>query len=206
LLGCERESTPSPSTVVKSAPNARTLLKSNLVISCAHVVVEPDLISGVLTARNIGKGPPAVVDRWNSWGAHQWRLAVGDQTAVNPKTNWWANFYTETVLAPGEIRHARFYITRSTSRARVGQEAWWFLVGGPFGEISLATSESAGAPAPSFSGGQPVTFFMDGAQKDAPDTDRDLTAALWCGGVTVRSEELTSVRDLEDRIQGKLLR
>src|SRR5579859_95494 len=202
LLGCGRESTPSPPTLAKSAPNVRTLLKSNLVISCAHVVIEPDLISGVLTAKNIGKEPLAVVDRWNSWGAYQWCLTVGAQTAGNPQHDWAKNAYTEEVLAPGEIRHRRFYITRSPNRTRIGEQAWSFLVEGPNDGISFPTSGNAIAPLPLFARGQTVTLVMDGSQTGAPVSDPSFTATLWLGTATVQSEELKSVQDPEGLIQG----
>src|SRR5438552_8400383 len=92
LSGCEQAGL-SP-TVVKSSPKARTHLKSNLFLGCAHAVIGPDLICGVLTAQNTGKEPIALVDRWNSWGAYQWRLTLGTQSAGNPQRNWWANCYT----------------------------------------------------------------------------------------------------------------
>lgn len=50
MLGCGREVDHSPAAV-KPTHRARPLLKSNLVINCAHVAVEADLISGVLTAQ-----------------------------------------------------------------------------------------------------------------------------------------------------------
>jgi hypothetical protein len=178
-------------------------VKSNLVIRCAHVVVEPDLISGVLTARNGGKQPLSVVDRWNSWGAYQWRLAIGTLSAGNPQHDWWANFYTETSLEPGEIRHARFYMTRSPNRVRLGEDAWCFLVEGA--GFFLSTSSEVIAALPPFARGQAVTLVMDGKQTDAPDSDRTRATDLWGGQVTVRSDELKSIRELEDRITGKEL-
>jgi hypothetical protein len=160
LLGCERQANLPPSAAMP-APQARPLLKSNLVITCAHVMIESDLISGVLTARNSGKEPLAVVQRWNSWGAYQWRLTFGAQLAGNPQQDWAKNFYSEEVLAPGEIRHCQFHITRSPDRARIGEEEWWFLVDAP-------ASLSAAAPLPPFVRGQAVTLVMDGTQTGAP--------------------------------------
>ena len=203
LLGCGREADLSQK-VSKTAPRTRPLLQSNLVISCTHVVAEPDLISGVLTAKNVGKEPIAVVDRWNSWGARQWRLTIGSESAENPQHSWYGNFYSETILAPGEVRHARFYITRSVKRAHIGEAAWWFVVGGP---IHIDSPQNAIAASPAFVRGQEVTLVLDGGvRRDAPDTDQPLTTALWKGVATVRSDEQRSVQELEDRIQGKVLR
>jgi len=179
LLGCERESTPSPSTVVKSAPNAGPP-QVEPVISCAHVVVEPDLISGVLTARNIGKGPPAWLTVGTVGGltmASRRRRSTAvtklkkkkkkkKKNGVN-KTNRGGQTSTpKRFWPPGRsvtpiLHHAIHEPCPRRPRSVVVSRRW------TLGEISLATSESAGAPAPSFSGGQPVTFFMDGAQKDA---------------------------------------
>jgi hypothetical protein len=204
LLGCGREAELSRAAPT-SLPRARPILRSNLAISCAHVVAEPDLISGVLTARNTGKEPIAVVDRWNSWGAYQWRLTIGTESAGNPQHSWWKNFYSETVLAPGEVRHARFCIIRSVDRGHINENEWKFVVGA--GSDSIVTPHNAIATSPPFTRGQEVTLVMDaGGEMAAPDTDQPLTTALWRGIAMVRSEELKSVQELEDRIQGKLLR
>jgi len=161
-------------------------------------------MSGVLTARNTGKEPLAIVDRWNSWGAYQWRLTVGTESAGNPQHDWYANFYTETVLAPGEVRHARFNVTRSRSRARIGEEAWWFVVGDA---IPILRPPSAIASSPPFTRGQEVALVMDGGvEMAAPDSNLLSTIALWRGTAEVRSEELTSVQELDGRLEGKPLR
>jgi len=185
--------------VAKPAPKTRPLLKSNLVLGCSHVVVQSDLIAGVLTARNTGSIPLALVQRWNSWGAYQWRWTLGGESAENPQWDWWANYYSEEVLAPGEIRHARFFITRSPGRARIGEKAWWFVVGG------LDVNYSSPASSSPFVRGQAVTLVMDGSGKAAPVSDPSFTAALWVGTGTVPSGELESLQDLERRIQGELL-
>jgi len=109
IFGCDRAAVPTPSTLLRQTA-------STLSLTSDHVVVSPDLIRGILTIRNTGTRPIAMIDRWNSWGAYQWRFQVGAESAGNPQHSWWANVYTETVLAPGEVRHAR------SEERRVGKE------------------------------------------------------------------------------------
>jgi hypothetical protein len=169
-------------------------------------VVNPELICGVLTARNSGKESFALVDRWNSWGAYQWNLFIGTQSAGNPQHDWYANFYTETILIPGETRHAWFYVTRSRTAPRFREGAWWFLVGDAFGVISVASFGERIDISTRFVRGQSLSLAMGGSLPEAYDTDRAPTTTVWTGVTTVRSEELTSVQDLEARIQGQPLR
>jgi hypothetical protein len=135
--GCGRKEAASPATAV-AIPAPRRLNRSDLVLPCAHVVVAPDLIRGVLTARNIGREPLALVDRWNSWRAFQCTLETSGGSAGNPQRSWDANDYTETRLAPGEVRHVRFCVTASRTTLRVLEDSWWFLAGESFRRGSLS--------------------------------------------------------------------
>jgi hypothetical protein len=190
LAGCGNEaSSPKPARVV------RRQIKSGLIITCGHVVVGPELICGVLTARNTGTEPIAVIDRWNSWGAYQWRLTVGAASAENPQSQWWANAYTEALLVPGETRHAWFTVTRSRTFSRYRKGAWGFL-----------TQEGSSAAAPSFAEGQRVTLRMDSSDAGSTEPDRLVTTLLWTGLAAIQSKEFTSLQDLEGLVQGPALR
>jgi len=201
--GCDR-ATPPAAVVVKPAAPARKLVKSKLVITCAHVVMDGGLLSGVLTARNVGPEPIALVDRSNSWGAYQWEFMLGPEWAGNPQHSWYANHYSETVLAPGEVRHARFAVARFPDRSRLGWEAWRFVVGD--GERQLLHLPDDPAADPPFMRGQEIALRMKGEAPQPLEWGKVAAVALWTGTVTVRSEEVASVQDLDARIRGKALR
>ena len=56
VAGCGRQASPPPTaTPAPAAP--RRLKSTGLVITCAHVVVGPELIRGVLTVRNASQQP-----------------------------------------------------------------------------------------------------------------------------------------------------
>jgi hypothetical protein len=158
------------------------------------VVLAPDLIRGVLTARNIGREPLSLVDRWNSWGAYQWTIEGSGWLAGNPQSEWLANYYTETRLAPGEVRQARFNVTASKTPPRVSGDAWWFAAG-----------ENSNPPT-LFVAGRKMILVMAGSRAEVSTSDPEFTGAVWVGLSSVRSKELASVQDLEQHLQGKPLR
>jgi hypothetical protein len=83
----------------------------DLRLSAVHAVIRPDLIRGVIEVYNPGDAPVVLVDRWNSFGAYQWTIRVdGRWLAANPISAWNENGPSETVLAPGETRQARFFV------------------------------------------------------------------------------------------------
>lgn len=198
LAGCGRQAGPSQTTT-PALP--RRLTTSGLVITCAHVVVGPELIRGVLTAQNNGTEPLSIVDRWNSWGAYQWTLSIDGQSAGNPQMAWDENGYSETVLRPGETRHARFYITRRRDASPPEVGTWCFLVGEPPIIIKDDSGKVPKLVGP-FAAGQEVTLTMDGAASQWTPADGGSTAALWKGTTSVRSRELNRVEDLEALVQG----
>jgi hypothetical protein len=195
LAGCGRQAGPSQTTT-PALP--RRLTTSGLVITCIHVVVGPELIRGALTARNNSTEPLSIVDRWNSWGAYQWTLSIDGQSAGNPQTAWDENGYSETVLRPGETRHARFYITRRRDASPPGVEAWYFLVGEP----PIIIKDDSGKIRGPFAAGQEVILTMDGAVSQWTTADGGSTAALWKGTTSIRSSELNRVEDLDAMVQG----
>lgn len=63
------------------------------------------LVTVVLT--NAGKRPIGVYQRWNSWGAYQWRFAIVDASgrrvvAGNPQQEWTRNGPTASLIEPGK--------------------------------------------------------------------------------------------------------
>jgi hypothetical protein len=198
-VGCSRGTVPAAPSV---APAARRQLSSGLFLTCSHVV-GPDRIQGVITARNVGIEPIALVDRWNSWGAFQWWLRIGTQTAVNPQDTWDENRYTESTLAPGEIRHARFQVTQSLNQG-AAWAGWCFLTKENAGGRSIPNDSS-----PRFASGVPILITLDGAlaSKSPPHPIPDAlpTTGIWSGNTTVRSVEFSSLESLEKLIQGQPL-
>lgn len=169
LTGCEKASLTAPVAAIKGAV-ARRGTHSGLTVGCAHVVVSPDLIRGILTVRNIGPEPLSLVERWNSFGAYQWFFGGRVWSAGNPQHEWTENVYTETVLAPGEVRHARFCITRSRIDELVPNEHWWFVVGeSPVSYICSAP------PIASFVPGESLALVMDGSLAEVRNGRPNLT-------------------------------
>lgn len=198
LLGCGRcpESTTTPAvpTVV------RAQIRSGLVLQCSHLVVGEESICGILTVQNTGKEPLALVDRWNSWGAYQWVLSIGGRTASNPQVSWYGNYYSETLLAPGEARHAWFSVTKDYRSPVFRQDAWRFQVRGPF-HLTLE-----GDTFQSFTAGEPLIVTLQGIPPVIPSPQRELPVGLWSGAVTATSTEVGSLAELEELVQGQLLR
>jgi hypothetical protein len=200
LTGCEETSLTAPVAAIKgSVP--RRLAQSGITIGCAHVVLGPDLIRGVLTVRNVGPEPLSLVDRWNSFGAYQWFFGGRVWSAGNPKHEWTENACTETVLAPGEVRHARFCIMRSRTYELVPKGDWWFVVG-----ESPVPSVRSCPPIGAFDPGERVTLVMDGSRAGLPDDRPNHTDPLYRGSTSVLSEEQRSVADLDATLLGKPLR
>jgi hypothetical protein len=194
-FGCER----APGTPVQPlAQSARPQVQAGLFLTSSHVVVSPELMLGVLTVRNVGTAPIALVDRWNSWGAYQWWLSIGTESAGNPQCSWYRNFYSESVIAPGELRHAWFQVTRSRKNGPVRESAWWFMTGGFTGATDW-NDESI----PRFRTGDPVTLTLNGAF--AQEGGLTSMIGLWTGCATVRSTELVGLKDLEALVAGKPL-
>lgn len=135
-----------------------------LRLSCVHTVVRPDLIRGVIEVTNIADVPLALADRWNSWGAYQWMIKVdGRRLARNPITAWDENAPSETVLAPGETRAARFYVVADGEAHDFPVEHDWPFRLDPPGTFSASTpvellwTASAAEPRPAhdFPAGHP---------------------------------------------------
>jgi hypothetical protein len=185
-----------------SAVVPRPRNRSDLVLRCAHVVVAPDLIRGVLTAQNIGKTPLSVVDHGNSFGAYQWSLTSRTWTAETPEYTWRSNCYTETVLAPGEVRHARFTIQGSKRSQPSLQNHWEFWSADFLGPDPLSSSGERMEPPPPFAPGQSIRLIMDGSRADTHTSDPKIRNPLWVGLAVVRSQEVASVEELEARLGG----
>lgn len=106
-------SAPSSFTVVPPATDAdftdeRPVEASGLRVSLRDPARAPDgsgfSVRFVLT--NVGRAPVIVFQRWNSWGAYQWRLAIEDAggqrvVAVNPQEGWTRNAPTAVAIEPG---------------------------------------------------------------------------------------------------------
>src|SRR5204862_7293464 len=97
---------------------------------------------------------------------------------------WWANYYSEAALAPGEVRFARFRIVRSQNQLQTTEDGWSFLLDG--------TS--------TFTAGQVVVLMMSDAVPVAQTGD-----PIWAGSISVSSKEVDSLQDLEGRVIGKPL-
>ena len=124
IPGCGGPADAPKATPVPANPPLARAPKDSLALGCAHVVVGPDLIRGILAATNWGDKPIALIDRWNSWGAYQWTMSIGSRRAGNLQHDWLKNFYTESILAPGETRQARFSVTRSRDSADLKDDEW----------------------------------------------------------------------------------
>ena len=105
-------------------------------------------IRGVLEIHNVGDHPVALADRWNSWGAFQWTIRVdGRWPAANPVSAWNENAPSETLLAPGETRAARFYVVLDAPSHDFPVEYDWPFAPAPlerpspFGPATIATSK-----------------------------------------------------------------
>src|SRR5271170_3510489 len=86
---------------------------SHIALTCSHVAVDKDTIRGVITINNIGKEPFDMFQRWNSWGARQWKLAIDTcSVAGNPQIAWTINYAQWTTILPGEIRAVTFILFR----------------------------------------------------------------------------------------------
>lgn len=197
LAGCGRPAIPTPTSAVVVAPSRR-LATTGLVLTCAHVVVEPDLVRGVLTVLNTSKESLALIDRWNSSGAFQWTLTLDGVGAGNPQISWWASHYSETVLRPGKIRHAVFLLIRRQNSLSPEEAGWRFLLGGPLGVISV---DERGTPVDSsrpFATGQKLTLSLIGAGQDCTTFEGASESPLWSGTATVPSRELNALEDLRD--------
>jgi hypothetical protein len=190
--GCDR-----PMDAAPTKPPVARAPKDSLVFGCSHVVVGPDLIRGVLVATNRGDKPIALIDRWNSWGAYQWAVGIGKRDAGNPQHDWFANYYTETILLPGETRSARFIITRFHDSAALKDGEWWFVLGEPDG---------IAAPGSPFAAGEALTLFMDGNKGEPSEGDHSPEALLWSSLVSTSSKELTELDALDRLARGKPLR
>jgi hypothetical protein len=201
LAGCDPAGSPVSVAGIKASLALR-LARTGLVFGCAHVVQGPDLIRGVVTVRNVGSEPIALVERKNSWGAWQWTLGGPGWSAGNPQHEWKENWYSEAVLAPGEVGHARFCITRSRSIQPTPADNWWFVVGEPMPPASRSPS-----PGASFARGQTVALVMDASQlRGLDEQEIKHKAPVWVGSASVLSEEVSSVQDLDRFIGGESLR
>jgi hypothetical protein len=181
---------------------ALRLTRLGLAFECAHVMVSPDLIRGVLTVRNVGREPVAFVDHGNSWGAYQATFGGRGWSARNPVDTWRANFYTETVLTPGEVRHACFCIMRSVTAELIPRDDWCFVV-----SESLDLPSGAASLRASFDRGQTVALIMDGAGMSGLDAEYvQHKAPVWVGTASLLSEEMSSVQDLDRYMLGETLR
>lgn len=207
VAGCGREASPIRTPALPSTP-PRRLSTAGLVVTCAHVVIGPDLIRGVLTVRNTSNQPQALIDRWNSWGAYQWTLSVDGTSACNPQVSWYANDYTETVLAPGEARYSAFALYRKQKTSPPDEVGWKFLLGGPLGVLAI---DEKGKPvdfdgSPPFAANQKVVLTLAGSGEASFTFVHASSETLWAGTVSVQSQELNSPEDLKILGQGLPLR
>src|SRR6185295_13505564 len=213
LAGCDCQSrstamvkaaaVPGPAAP-KYAPNLRRQVVDGLVLRCAHVLLSKDEICGVLSIENTGKEAVAWVDRWNSWGAYQWRITIGPQTAVNPQVHWWANYYSETALAPGEVRHAWFTITWLHAGKNIRQGAWHFDVRKPYERTVDENWKEINTFKP-FESGQTLILLMQPIKPITPAPEEELPVAMWTGIAVATSTEVEAVEDLESLAQGQPL-
>jgi hypothetical protein len=205
-VGCGRQAT-YPATVAPAPAAPRRLTTSGLDLTCTHVVVGPELIRGVLTVRNTSKEPIALVDRWNSWGAYQWTFSIEGKSAGNPQVSWYGNYYTETVLTPGETRHAPFSLHRRRDTLQGDELGWRFLLGGPLGIVAI---DEQGKPLTfdatrSFALAQSVVLTLVGSGRVSFTDAHASTAALWAGTASIPSRELDSLDALNSHAQGHSL-
>lgn len=156
--------------------------------------------------RNVGTMPAAVTDRWNSWGAHQWTLTVAGRSYSNPQLGWWANFYSETVLAPGEVQAARFAIRRvDAPRSPYSPDGseWNFM---PALEVALSANLSGPSSSRGFTTDQDVQLELDGSRagpRPASWLEKNPAAPpRWSGDLSVRSRRLDTLQDLESLLKG----
>jgi hypothetical protein len=211
LTSCTDEGRPAPVTAGKTASTSAVMPEKpapqvDLVISCAHVLVRADLIRGILVVRNPGKTPVAIVDRWNSWGAYQWVLTVGGLTYSNPQMSWYENFYSETLLAPGEVRVARFVVRRGdvpwTPYSPDGTE-WNFIRG--FASL-IVVNGVIDSTSGDFTPDQEVQVELNGGRTGPRPSywlEKNPNAPIrWSGTLIVRSQRLESVEELESHLKG----
>ena len=211
LTSCTDEGKPSQVTA-GPAPSATAVLpeqpvpQGHLVIKCAHVLVRADLIRGILAVRNAGTTPVAIVDRWNSWGAYQWVLTVGGLLYSNPQMSWYANYYSETLLAPGEVRVARFAIRRGdvpwTPYSPDGTE-WNFIRGFASKCVVNGVVDSTSED---FTPDQELQLELNGARTDPRPSywlEKNPNAPKrWSGTSIVRSRRIESMEELEAHLKG----
>lgn len=203
LVGCGRcPESPSHAAVTVSA---RAQVRGGLVLRCSHVVEGEESIGGVLTLQNTGKEPVALVDRWNSWGAYQWVISIGGRTASNPQMSWYRNFYSETLLGPGEIRHVWFSVTKDHHSMPLRQDAWRFQVHSPFERVADQTWRIAGR-FQSFTAGEALVVTLQGIAPLVPPPQRESPVGLWTGVATGTSTEVNSLAELETTVRGQALR
>jgi hypothetical protein len=186
-------------------PLIRREVTDGLVLRCSHVVLNKDQIVGLLTVENTGKESVALVDRWNSWGAYQWRLTIGEQTAVNPQVCWWANFYSETAIAPGEVRHSWFSVTWVHPGGEIRKGAWHFDVRKPF-EMTVDENGKEVVTFKPFEVGQPLILLFQAIKPMVPEPPEGSAVPLWTGIAVATSKEVNSELELEALVKGNPLR
>jgi len=89
-----------------------------------------DAFNVVVVLRNIGTEPIAIYQRWNSWGAYQWRFAIVDAKgngmfAGNPEEGWTRNAPSAVSIKPGtELALNAIVQEKRTSTIPKGKEVF----------------------------------------------------------------------------------
>jgi hypothetical protein len=186
-----------------------TAQDGRLALSCAHAVVGPDLIRGVIVVSNIGHDPLSLCLRWTDWGAGQWRISLGSATYGLERELVVSTALPPLLaeLRPGERRAVRFHVVR-TAEVQVAVPppggGWEFA--GPRIRLPAAASDRSWLPRP-FGGDMPMALRLLGhrlgtaADSDiAPSvpaaeiirefSDDRAKPRLWSGSLQVASQQL----------------
>ena len=81
---------------------------SSLICSLRSVgVLSNGEFRGDFVLQNVGTNPIYLYERWNRWGARQWRIRVSDESGsvrihVNPHDTWFRNYPSTFMLGPGK--------------------------------------------------------------------------------------------------------
>jgi len=88
-------------------------------------IKEGDSIEIDFVLINKSKADIFLAERWNSWGAYQWRFIVIDKTGVsmnlsNPQMEWSKNFFTTFTIPPSSEYTMKCRLDMNTARFNDG--------------------------------------------------------------------------------------
>jgi hypothetical protein len=118
---------------------------------------------------------------------------------------WFANYYSETAIAPGEIRHAWFSVTWLHLGREIRKGAWHFDVRKPF-EMTVDEHWKEINTAKPFEAGQTLILLFQTIKPVLPERPEGSPVPLWTGIAVATSSEVGSQSDLETLVKGNPLR